>query len=72
MLFKKKMSWKHMEMKALRFTGSGSPACIAIPRMDFALEKHLPSKLFMINELAFSNIFCPLAPALTRSRALQL
>lgn len=37
----------------------------AIPRMDFALEKHLPSKLFMFNELAFSNIFCPLAPALT-------
>lgn len=54
-----------MEMKALRFIGSGSPAYIAIPRMDFALEKHLPSKLFMFNELAFSNIFCPLAPALT-------
>lgn len=44
----------------------GSAAGIPNTRMDFALEKHLPSRLFIINELTFSNIFCPLAaPAVT-------
>lgn len=69
-----------MKMKALRFIvadlGSvpGTPACIPIPRMDFALEKHLPSRLFMITEVGFSNIFCPLACSCchTKSKGLQL
>lgn len=69
-----------MEMKALRFIvadlGSvpGIPACIPVPRMDFALEKHLPGRLFMINEVGFSYIFCPLACSCchTKSRGLQL
>lgn len=53
-----------MEVKALRVCPRKS-SFIPIPRMDFTLEKHLPSKLFMINELDFNNIFCPLAPAVT-------
>lgn len=87
MLFKKKKSWKHMEMKPLRLINSIScrlcpkgPA-VTLPRHFHCQERTWPWEnvswvaYLQLMNLLFSNVFCPLACYLcchAKSRGLDL